>query len=235
MIIQQRAGQYVCITQPDHAGLACALMTAWNLGGLLTHPRRDAVLAATREHDNGWLEEDERLHVSEGGDPLDFITVPAPVKQRIWPRAAARAAQTSPYVGALVAQHALTVNAPCRQDAAWSAFFPDMERRRDALLAQATDEERAALAADYPFVRVGDQLSLIFCNGWTAPMSGSGYRAILKGAALEITPDPFGGRRVPIRVEARAVPARRYASAADLREALDRAAPQPLEGEAVGA
>jgi hypothetical protein len=235
VIVQQRGGQYVCITQPDHAKLAWTLMSAWASGGLPGHPRREAILAATRDHDNGWLEEDERLHVSDSGDPLDFITVPAEVKQRIWPRAAARAAKTSPYVGALVAQHALTVHAPCRQDAGWSVFFHEMERVRDALLAAASPEERLALDDDYPFVRAGDQLSLIYCNGWTAPMSGIGYRAILRGATLEIAPDPFGGRRVPIRVEARAVPARRYASAADLREVLDRAAPQLLEGVAAGA
>lgn len=234
MIIQRRAETLLLITQPDHAALAATIMTGWRAGGLLEHPRRDAILMATREHDNGWQEEDAQMHIGRDGEPLDFIGVPSGVKQRIWPRAAERLGAASPYAAALVAQHALTVHAPLRQEPGWRGFFLTMARARDAHLARASLDEDRLTTADYPFVQAGDQLSLIFCNGWTTPMSGIGYRAILEGITLEVTPDPFGGRRIPLTVQARSVPARPYGSPADLRQAYGAAPVLRLDGEAVG-
>ncbi len=234
MIIQRGTTDLLLITQPDHAGLAAGLMARWELGGLPDHPRRAEILAATREHDHGWIEEDALTHVAPDGQPLDFITVPPDVKRRLWPRALERVARTDPYVAALVAQHALTVNAPARQEDGWPAFFDVMTRARDAKLARVPRVNVVDLEGDYPFVRIGDHLSLIFCNGWREPLSGAGYRAILKGATLEISPDPFGGATVPLSVPARSIPARRYRSAADLRQAFAAAPVRPLEGQAVG-
>jgi hypothetical protein len=233
VIIQQAKTHLLLITQADHAALAGRIMRAWKLGGLPEHARREEILAATDNHDNGWQEEDAELHLNESGDPLDFVAVAAHVKQRIWPRAAERWAARSPYVAALIAQHALTVHAPLAQDPSWASFFRQMTRTRDGLVARAglTLED---LAADYPFVRTGDQLSLIFCNGWTAPLTGIGYKAILSGITLQITPDPFAGVRVPLEVTARSVPAERYASAADLRRALGDAPTVRLAGDALG-
>ena len=209
-------------------------MARWQ-GGLTGNPRRDAILAATRQHDDGWREEDAELHVSERGEPLDFIAVPAFVKQRIWPRAVARLSGESPYVAALVAQHALTVHAPYRGREVWQRFFAETEASRDALLEQSDTGAPAAFAEDYLFVRTGDQLSLVFCNGWTEPLSGPGYRAILNGSTLEITPDPFGGTRVPLNIQARSLADRTYASPADLRHEYLRAPLVQIEGEAAGA
>jgi hypothetical protein len=236
VIIRRAADRLLFITQPDHAALAAEIMARWRAGGLPDHPRRSAILTAAADHDDGWREEDAQLHVSDDGEPLDFIAVPAAVKHRIWPRAADRvAAERSPYVAALVAQHALTVHAPLRENPEWRRFFVIMQQTRDALLARIDASEAAHLAADYPFVQTGDQLSLIFCNGWTAPLAGHGYRAILSGITLRITPDPFDGMRVPLKIRARSLQARSYHSAADLREAFAAAPTLTLEGEAVGA
>lgn len=235
MIIQRRGSELLFITQAAHAELAAGIMAAWQPGGLPDHPRRADILTATRHHDEGWQEEDAHLHVGPDGEPLDFIGVPPAVKQRIWPRAVTRLARASPYVAALVAEHALTIHASLRGDPAWRAFFLEMERSRAAELARSLPCDAATLAEDYPFVRAGDQLSLILCNAWTAPVSGSGYRAILKGITLEIIPDPFRGRRVPLEVDARVLPFRSYSSTADLRDAYAAAPVVRLEGVAIGA
>jgi hypothetical protein len=236
VLIQRRGDTLLFVAQRTHAALAATLMSQWELGGLPDNPRRAAILTATREHDEGWAEEDAEMHVGDNGDPLDFVAVPPSVKHRIWPRAADRvAAATSPYVAALVAQHALTVHAPLRQQPSWRDFFVRMERTRDTYLSRAAPEEAAAAARDYTFVRIGDQLSLIFCNGWTTPMSGTGFSARLEGSTLRITPDPFGGRHVAMRVGARTLAARAYNSSADLRQAYEQAPSLVLEGEAVGA
>src|SRR5262245_59938055 len=207
-------------------------MAAWQAGGLTDNPRRETILTATREHDNGWHEEDESMHVDERGEPLDFISVSADVKQRIWPRAAARLASVSPYVAALVAQHELTIFASLRHDPIWRSFFTLMERTRNELLARVAPDEATAAGLDYDFVRLGDQLSLVFCNGRTAPMASVGCQIRLNGSTLEVAPDPFGGQRVPLSVPARVVPARAYPSASAIRAAYAAAPPVALEGAA---
>ena len=233
MIIRRATDRLLFITQPDHAALAARIMAYWRALG--DHPRRDAILTATENHDDVWREEDAALHVSDDGEPLDFIAVPAEVKQRIWPRAAERVAnELGPYVAALVAEHALTVHAPLRDNPEWRRFFTTMERTRNELRERAAGEDPAHFADDYAFVRTGDQLSLIFCNGWTAPLTGIGYRAILNGITLEIRPDPFDGVRVPLAVHARSLPVRAYGSAADLRTEFAKAPVIVLEGQAAG-
>jgi hypothetical protein len=231
VIIRQATDRLLLITQGDHAALAGRIMRAWRLGGLPDHPRRETILTATDHHDDGWQEEDAELHLSDAGEPLDFIAVPPQVKQRIWPRATARWASQSPYVAALIAQHALTVHAPLAEDLGWRRFFHTMTRTRDDLL------ERSGVTSvtdDYPFVRTGDQLSLIFCNGWTAPLAGLGYKAILSGITLQITPDPFAGARVPLEITARSLPSVPYASVAELRTAFAAAPTVRLTGVATG-
>lgn len=209
-------------------------MSYWRAGGLQDNARREAILAATRLHDDGWREEDAELHVSDSGEPLDFIAVPAYVKQRIWPRAVERLGASSSYVAALVAQHAITVHAPYRDREDWQRFFLEMEAARNTLLATSAVDAPGAFANDYAFVRTGDQLSLLFCNAWTDPLVGNGYRARLVDGRIEIAPDPFGGARVPLRIAARSLPARRYASAADLRAEYAHAPLVTIEGEASG-
>jgi uncharacterized protein DUF3891 len=244
MIIRRDRNSLLFITQPDHAQLAADIMGRWHEGGLQAHPRRDAILRATREHDNGWIEEDAATHVHASGEPLDFIAVPAAVKHRIWPRAAARLAEPDPYVAALVAQHALSVHGQQRPDPAWHSFFSTMDALRSDLLRRCGGDSERTLEQDYPFMQIGDQLSLIFCNGWHTPFARRGGRTILKPAGvgpggpactiLETSPDPFGGARVPLQVRARRLPARAFASEADLRDTLASAPTEILEGQAVG-
>lgn len=232
MIIQRRGTELLLIRQGDHAALAAEIMRGWQADGLPGAARREAILTAAREHDDGWREEDAELHVAEDGTPQDFMTVPAGVKRRIWPRAVTRLARRSPYVAALVAQHALTIYAQ-QAGEAWAAFSTAMRRLRDAHLPD--DLPDREFAADYAFVRTGDLLSLMFCNGWAEPQEHAGYRAILRGITLQITPDPFGGRAIPLHVDARAIPARPYRSREDLQEAFAAAPLVRLDGVAAGA
>ena len=232
MIIRQDGDHLLLITQPDHARLAAEVMSAWRADGLPDHPRRNAILLAVREHDNGWIEEDAETHVDVEGKPLDFVAVPPSVKHRIWPRAVARVGEHRPYEAALIAQHALTIHGQQRTDAAWSPFFRHLERLKDEMLARCDASARSTLEADYRFVQTADQLSLVFCNCWRNPLSHAGGTVVLRGSTLHVTPDPFEGDRVALRVRARKVLARSYASAADLRAALDAAPLVLVEGEA---
>jgi hypothetical protein len=232
MILRRDGQSWLCIQQVDHAAMAADVMAHWD--DLAVHPRRDVVLRAVRQHDNGWIEEDGLTHVDPSGEPLDFIAVPVFVKHRIWPRAVARLEKDEPYVAALVAQHALTVHGQQRRDAAWRPFFDTMEDLRAGLLDRAGAWANAALDDDYRYVQLGDQLSLIFCNNWTAPFPRHGGRSMLQGSTLLTSPDPFHGARVAIEVPARRIDARTYASPAELRAAIDAAPLELLSGVVQG-
>jgi len=233
MILRRDGEAWLCIQQMDHAAMAGDVMVRWD--ALAAHPRRDAILLAVRQHDNGWIEEDALTHVDGSGEPLDFMSVPVPVKHRIWPRAVARLEREHPYEAALVAQHALTVHGQQRRDAAWRPFFETMESLRSRLLDRAGPWANAALDEDYPYVQLGDQLSLIFCNGWTVPFPRHGGRSQLTGRTLVTTPDPFGGAIVPLEVAARRIPARRYDSPDDLRATIAGTPAEPFTGTLQGA
>lgn len=233
MIIRTDRDTLLFITQPDHARLAAEAITHWRADGFPNHPRRDVILLAAREHDNGWIEEDAATHVDESGHPLDFVSVPVAVRQRIWPRAVDRMAERSPYAAALIAQHALTVYGTTRADPGWAEFFDVLTGRRDTLLGRA-GMAFATLESDYAFVNAADRISLAFCTAWQTPLESFGRRIILSGQTVEITPDPFEGGQVPLRIVARRVAAGSYASGASLRNALDGAPIELLTGTAVG-
>jgi hypothetical protein len=232
VIIRQDRHSHQFITQPDHAALAARIMQVWQADGFAQHPRRGRILFAIAEHDNGWIEEDVATLVDQSGRPLDFIAAPPQVKHRVWPRGVARVAQRYPYEAALIAQHALTVHDAHRAEEPWRPFFDTMERLKTAMLEGAANP---AFEHDYRFVRTADLLSLVFCNGWTEPheLPGGG-RTILNGTTLEVSPDPFAGSRVALRVAARRLPRQTHRSNVELRAALDAALVEPLEGFAVG-
>ena len=238
MIVREEGDSFLLITQPDHARLARDIVAALRTEPAVATASRETVLFATREHDNGWIEVDAEPTIDPvTGRPCDFIAGPAPVKHELWPRGIRRAAQSDPRAGALIAQHAITVYAYRAAEPEWQPFFGPIVAMRDDLLEQigaAHGVAREAFDREYRCVRLGDSFSLQFCNGWTASQETYEYGAELHASSLVISPDPFGGGSVRLRILARRVPARRYTSDADLRRALANAIPEFIEGEARG-
>lgn len=239
MIVRDEGATFLLITQPDHAQLAETIMAAIRTEPPLEGPARRTILLATREHDNGWTEVDAEPTIDpETGRPCDFMSGPARVKHELWPRGITRVAKTDPLAGALVAEHAVTVYGYRRSEPEWVPFFGTIEAMRDALLQRIgmfTGASRETFEADYRCVRLGDALSLQFCNAWTEPQTTLGYEASVNGPTLLVAPDPFGGATVPLRVIGRRIPARPYAHDADVRAALAAAAPEVIAGDARGA
>jgi hypothetical protein len=197
MILRPHGATRVAITQPDHAALAGRIMKAWRANGLPTSRRRDEILLAVSEHDNGWREIDAQFLIDPGtGAVLDFMTVSGDIKRGVWPRAIDRLSET-PYAAALVAHHAAHVYSRYRADPEWVDFFPEMEAIRDRLAVQ--DE----LFADYLFLRIGDLASLTFCTAANMQVGEFGYMVRLDGDDLIITPDPFEGAVVPLQISGR--------------------------------
>jgi uncharacterized protein DUF3891 len=219
------------ITQPDHAQLSRQIME--RCAPLLARPRRDTILFAIGEHDNGWEEEDACPRVNPvTGDVVDFMTAPAEVRQRVWPRAVARLS-ANPWAAALVAQHAITIFDRHRHDQDWARFFEQMQTGRDEMV-RPTGMSLSDLMADYDFVRLADLISLTFCTGWSDEQRTGQWRIHRLGARVVIRPDPFAGAEVPMTIRARELRSEPFPSDAALNEALSGAAMTTVEGVAAG-
>ena len=224
MIVLPDGPSLLLITQPDHAALARRLMDQWQANGLAGHPRRDSILHAVEQHDNGWRELDAAPTLLPGtGRIADFMTMPPEVKQSVWPRGVERLAG-DPWAAALVAQHAIHIYSGQRPSAEWTPFFAEME----ALRARHLDRAQAPLESlyrDYAFVRLADLVSLVFCNRWTDEKQDFGYTLAWRDGEVVITPDPFGGTQVTMSVPARELPNRAFLDANDLAAAWRDARP----------
>jgi hypothetical protein len=187
MIVRVLDDRIQLITQPDHAHLARTIME--RCAGLAARPRRDAILLATAEHDNGWDVENAAPTVDPTtGAVVDFVSASFRVRQTVWPRAVARLAG-DPWAAALVAHHALIVYKRFRPDAAWGSFFAEMEVARDTML-RARGLPLGVLVDDYPFVRLGDLISLAFCTGHTDAQRFDEWTIQLSGTRVAVAPAP---------------------------------------------
>jgi hypothetical protein len=219
------------ITQPDHAHLARRIME--HCVPLAARPRRDAILHAIAEHDNGWAEEDAAPTINpQTGNVVDFVSAPLSVRHAVWPRGVARLAD-NPWAAALVAQHALTVYDRFRSEGEWTSFFAEMEAARGAVL-RASRMPLDDLVADYAFVRLADLISLIFCTGWTDEHRFEDWTIQLSGTRVVVMPDAFGGVKIPIEINAREIRHQPFRPDAELRDALREATATTLRGEVAG-
>ena len=231
MIVRSAPDTIQLITQPDHAALARRIME--HCVPLAARPRRDTILRAIGEHDNGWAEEDATPTVDPcTGKVVDFVSAPLRVRHGVWPRAIARLAG-DPWAAALVAQHALTVYDRFRSEAEWASFFAGMEAARDAML-RASGLPFDDLAADYPFVRLADLVSLTFCAGWPDVQRFGGWTVHFSAPRVIVTPDPFDGVVIPIAIAARTIRHQWFRSDEELRAALEAASSTTLPGEVGG-
>jgi hypothetical protein len=231
MIVRPAAGLIHLITQPDHAALSYRIMERW--ASLADHPRRDAILRAVAEHDNGWREPDAKPDIDpRTGRVVDFVNAPASVKQEVWPRGVARLAG-NPWTAALVAQHAITVYDRYRTDREWTAFFAEMEASRNGFIYDA-GQTLDVLRRDYVFVRLGDLISLTFCTAWADDQRLDGWCIRLSGSYVQVAPDPFEGREIPIVVSAVELIDKPFRSDTEFRDAWRTAPAVLVRGHARG-
>jgi hypothetical protein len=234
MIVRPLAGGFQLITQPDHAQLARRIME--RCVTLAARPRREAILLAIGEHDGGWVEVDAAPSVDAAtGGVVDFVKAPLHVRQGVWPRAIAKL-EGEPWAAALVAHHAWFVYERFRTsaDPEWVAFFDAMAAARDERL-RALGLPLDELLADYPFLRLGDLISLAFCNREREPLRHGEWTVRLVGERVVVTPDAFGGDPVPFEIEAREADGAPFRSDAELRAALAAAPVVTLRGEVAAA
>lgn len=219
--------QLLMITQNDHAHFAAEIMGLWHRDGLRDHPRRDSLLFAARQHDNGWFEVDAAPPTDEDGRPHDFMSIPRPLRQEIWQRSTSRYADRDAYGNLLIVQHALHLHRSHVEDADWAETMTTWRDQRRESLAE-HGFEMAELEADYRWIDLTDLLSLLVCNRWQEPVERHGYRARLLDGTLQLAPFPLVGS-TSFRIPCRRIDDRPYAGVVDLGGELAMARWQELE------
>ena len=84
-------------------------------------------------------------------------------------------------------------------------------------------------------VRLGDLISLTFCAGWTDDQHFGDETIRLSGTQVVVSPDLFGGIKIPIAITAKELRPQRFESDASLRHAVRAANTIELRGEVSGA
>jgi Protein of unknown function (DUF3891) len=220
MIVVPEDPSFLLITQPDHAHLAGEILSLWRADGLPDNPRRDDLLFAAREHDNGWREADAAPRWDAGrGRPHDFLTLPARERIAVWERGVCRFAAGRPYPSLLIARHALNLFGGRRGEQEWDRlldFLEDFERN----LLEETGVEPETLEEDYRWLDLADQISLAACARWRQPAGRYGMRIVPApvgeaNGAVGLDPFPLAGATT-FRIASRRIPARAYRGDADL-------------------
>jgi hypothetical protein len=216
MITVPEDSSFLLITQPDHAHLAGEVLSLWRADGLPDNPRREEILFAAREHDNGWREADAAPRWdAERGRPHDFTTLPAGERIAVWERGVCRFAAERPYASLLIARHALNLFGGRRGEEAWDRLLDFLEDFENGLI-ERTGVEPETVEEDYRWIDLADQVSLAACACWREPAGRYGVRVVpLEGGAVGLDPFPLAGATT-FRVACRRIPARAYRSDADL-------------------
>ena len=222
MIVTEDHGELRLVTQPDHARFAAQLLSLWRPRELSEHPRRDLLLAAVREHDNGWRESDAAPRIEPStGRPHDFRSLPDESRRELWRRGVERFAAEMPYIALLAAQHSRELHRERRTDPGWEPFLAELAERREDLMA-AAGLAAGDLAADHRWLELADALSLAVCCRSIVPLVRGGLTASLRNDELEIEPFPLAGSTT-FEIPCRHIADRRYRGEADLASALGAA------------
>ena len=234
MIVSKQETLLRCVTQPDHARLAAEILSLWRTDGLPEHPRRNSLLFATREHDNGWREVDSAPRIRPDGAPCTFLDVPDPLRKELWIRGTERYASEEPYAALLITRHAMRLHADrlpqpdaspddatAHEPTPWDEFFAALRDRVEELSA-ATEAAEDEADADAEWLALADGLSLRACGALGDTLQTDLVTATRRGSELAIDPFPLAGATT-FSVPCRHIPDRHYESDTDLAMELARA------------
>ena len=222
MLVIEKDHQLLVINQTDHALLAGELLSLWQRDEVPAHPRREALLFAIREHDNGWREADAAPRVDLGtGTPYDFLSYPAHLRLEVWRQGVHRHVERQPYASALIIEHARHLHRGFRGDPEWDRFLKTAEEEQGELLL-ISGRSRQELESDWKFLRLADALSLAACGCRMEPEAAGSYSVGVEPEGLRLEPFPLVGSTT-LNLLGRRIPNRPYAGDADLGTELARA------------
>jgi hypothetical protein len=110
MIRREEHGEFLLITQNDHALLAGELAEVFGNERFAEPQPRESALRGINLHDCGWPLHDNEPTLNKEGKPLDVFETPAAIALKVWTASADRAAAQDPYAGLLVSLHVLSLS-----------------------------------------------------------------------------------------------------------------------------
>jgi hypothetical protein len=234
MILRPQLAGAIIVPQSAHALLAFQLADHWGNRATPRPAPRAEVLAAVLLHDTGWDDHEEPLRLGPDGVPLAFDTWPPAEHEAIWRAGVERAATRGGYVAWLVSHHVSTL---AERSAGHHRGFLAAEAERRAALAvdlAADPRYRQTMAAgadavNRAILRITDALAVHLTLGLVAPLTipelprragpvPFGIEPVGE-TIVRLRPWPFAGPRLTVSVEARRLPAARFADQAALSEA----------------
>ncbi|MCH9650979.1 MAG: DUF3891 family protein [Deltaproteobacteria bacterium] len=224
MIILREDSELVVTTQPDHAYFSGDLLHLWRFDGFEFHPRRQELIFAAREHDNGWREADSAPRVDPTTQrPHTFQTIPRQVRFEIWQTGVERFSEDHPYASLLVAHHALELHREHRGQPEWEDGLFSFLEESISELAERCEVPLQEVRRDYGLLEVTDLISLAACSGWEGSFERAGYRFSVEPGTTEsiVRVDPFplaGATR--FEVASRRIVDRAYEDGVDLAVTL---------------
>lgn len=256
MIVSARAGGMLLVRQVDHQDQCGLMADAWGNGGFERPEPYGPVALAARVHDEGWRAWEREPGVDGDGAPVNFSDIDRTTHVALYREGIREAAARDDRAGLLVSLHGqglyegrrgLDPGPPTPREErppAVRAFLAEQDEVQRGLRERiGPGPELDAWAwAGYRLLQTWDVMSLfltwarLWDRGEVAlpqtprAVGDPGAEVRLRRRDEEVTcgPWPFRDRAVELPVAGRTVPARPYASAADLAAEIARSRPQTL-------
>lgn len=238
------------IPQVSHTFLAWQLAEHWGNRGFVRPSPRAEVLAAVLLHDGGWYELDANPGLDQNARVRTYTSLSVNDTIGVWRMNVLRASMTSRYVGLLVAAHfaqlaerkaaALLASGDTTGSRRILSLQAELERQQDGWREVLEDDARYETSLRGPgwetnlrMLVACDKVSIFLCGSHPSGFSievvnrsgvvVSPTFSQIEERSWKVQPWPFRGSAVRLRCEGRRVGSVRFASVADLQEALQNA------------
>ena len=244
MIVCPRDSHVRLICQHDHARAAGTIARNWiGIESLPSPPDelREKVLFAIDNHDVGWCRPDATPRWDEMTKlPYSFFGITADKAVEIWSEGIDACASFHPLSGCLVSIHFSSLaeggrrGAPGEVSKVLNGFIHAESKRQKMLDALIEPVHKGAIENSVSLLRVCDTLSLLACRApeitppddAVHPLKQSGLKVKTANVDdLEISPWPFSGDSIKLRMPGLVLPGEYFADEKELAEALPLAEP----------
>jgi hypothetical protein len=110
MIRREEKGDYLLITQHDHALLSGEMAEHFGNEYFATPDPRESAIRGVSLHDCGWPLHDNEPTLNRNGAPLDVFEVSREIGLKVWSASVDGAVAKDPYAGLLVSLHVLSLS-----------------------------------------------------------------------------------------------------------------------------
>lgn len=200
MIVRDNGDSFIMMTQHDHAQVSGRCAEVWCDSFFRGREMREAVELAIRQHDRGWIGQDEQplWHVEKGA-PYSFMDLPSAYKLSLYEKGIDEVEAMDAYAALLCSEHYVRFTARSSKQA--SQQFVKRERVRQARLQQklGTAYIHDDFLFHYDLLAFCDNVSLYICLNEPGARGDQVHPFYLKGLPIPDTFTFFPGEYLDIR------------------------------------